>query len=54
MLSGKARTEKTSNEARNTQRMKRRKLNFRTRIKQLSRRTTCLSKPKLMQDRVIG
>jgi len=39
---------------RNTQKIERKNLNFRTRIKRLTRRTICFSKCPLMHDIVIG
>ncbi len=38
----------------NTQKIERKNLNFRTRIKRLTRRTICFSKSELMHDIVIG
>lgn len=38
----------------NTQKIERKNLNFRTRIKRLARRTICFSKSELMHDTVIG
>lgn len=38
----------------NTQKIERKNLNFRTRIKRLARRTICFSKSELMHDIVIG
>ena len=39
---------------RNTQAIERKNLNFRTRIKRLTRKTICFSKSELMHDTVIG
>ena len=39
---------------RNTQRIERKNLNFRTRIKRLARKTICFSKSEIMHDTVIG
>lgn len=39
---------------RNTQKIERKFLNFRTRIKRLARRTICFSKSELLHDTVIG
>lgn len=38
----------------NTQKIERKNLNFRTRIKRLTRKTICFSKKELMHDIVIG
>lgn len=38
----------------NTQRIERKNLNFRTRIKRLTRKTICFSKSELMHDTIIG
>jgi IS1 family transposase len=38
----------------NTQKIERKNLNFRTRIKRLTRRTICFSKIEIMHDTVIG
>jgi IS1 family transposase len=38
----------------NTQKIERKNLNFRTRIKRLTRRTICFSKNEVMHDTVIG
>ena len=38
----------------NTQKIKRKNLNFRTRIKRLARRTICFSKNAILHDTVIG
>jgi IS1 family transposase len=38
----------------NTQKIERKNLNFRTRIKRLTRRTICFSKSEVMHDTVIG
>jgi IS1 family transposase len=38
----------------NTQKIERKNLNFRTRIKRLTRKTICFSKQELMHDTVIG
>jgi len=38
----------------NTQKIERKNLNFRTRIKRLTRRTICFSKTEIMHDTVIG
>ena len=39
---------------RNTQKIERRNLNLRTRIKRLARKTICFSKSEFMHDTVIG
>ena len=38
----------------NTQKIERKNLNFRTRIKRLARKTICFSKSEIMHDTVIG